>query len=412
MGSHPENHSVERCRLRVISCLLLSLLLGLVLPVEARQMPIRRVPLNDEILLLDASTATEVKRYSQLLYRDYRSEMAVLIIRSTDGEKHSVWAEKVFNHWGLGQAGVNNGMLILFAIDDRRVEIKPGIRYKNRFTADFCSTLLNRYVVPAIRANRPAQGVLAAAREVAAEIRSFEDPAGLLAAKSSQRPGETGVSGNSGPAQNLNKNSLPTASSSHKVSGKGYSSSSSANANKNVIKRPTWVERQRATLDFYLARPLHLVVYAIIAISVLFGLFFFQQTFMHGRLIMPVWLFVFIMLASVAACAGLVSTMSDFFEGFLDSAFSCSGGVALLSFLICTNHICPRCKKYMNVDKRTLRSPTYTSSGLGEKTVHCDNCGYHNVSTYTISRRTKSSSSSGRRSSGGRCSGGGGGASW
>lgn len=412
MGSHPENHPVERCRLRVISCLLLCLLLGLVLPVEARQMPIRRVPLNDEILLLDASTATEVKRYSQLLYRDYRSEMAVLIIRSTDGEKPSVWAEKVFNHWGLGQAGINNGMLILFAIDDRRVEIKPGIRYKSRFTADFCSTLLNRYVVPAMRANRPGQGVLAAAREVAAEIRSFEESPGGLAPKSMQRPGETGVSGNSGPAQTLNRNSGSPGASSHKVAGKGYSASSPAQVKKNVVQRPGWVERQRAALAYYLARPVRLVVFAIIAISVLFGLFFFQQAYTHGRLIMPVWLFVFVILASVAACAGLVSTMSDFFEGSLDGAFSGSGGVAFLSFLFCATHICPRCNKYMNVHKRTLRSPTYSSSGLGEKTVHCDNCGYHNVSTYTISRRTRSSSSSGSRSSGGRSSGGGGGASW
>lgn len=411
MPCHPENHSFLRARLWVISPLLLCFLLGLVMPVEARQMPIRRVPLNDEISLLDTSTATEVKRYSQLLYRDHRSEMAVLIIRSTGGENAGNWAEKVFNHWGLGQAGINNGMLILFAIDDRRVEIKPGIRYRERFTADFCSTLLNRYVVPEMRAGRPGQGVLAAAREVAAEIRSFEEGSGgAPPVRSANRQGETTVSGNS--SQIPAKVVKPSGSSGSQNAAKTSTGSSPAQAQKNVIQRPGWLERQRATFDFYAARPVRLVVFAIINFAIFLGIFFFYHAYWHGRLIMPVWLFVFIILAATAASVGLVSTMSDFFLGSLDGPFSGSGGVALLSFLFCATHICPRCNKYMSVHKRTLRSPTYSSTGLGEKTVHCDNCGYHNVSTYTISRRTRSSSSSGGRSGGGRCSGGGGGASW
>jgi uncharacterized protein len=66
----------------------------------------------------------------------------------------------------------------------------------------------------------------------------------------------------------------------------------------------------------------------------------------------------------------------------------------------------------MNVHKRTLHYATYYSSGLGEKTEHCDHCGYHRVSTYTIPRKTRSSSSSSSSGGGGRSSGGGGGASW
>jgi len=156
--------------------MLLVFLLGLsgASAVFSRSMPVRRVPLNDEIGLLDAQTVQEVKRFSQLLYRDHRSELAVLIISSTNGQNAGQYAERVFNHWGLGQAGVNNGMLIMFAINDRRVEIKPGIRYRDRFSESFCTSLLNRYVVPEMKAGRAKNGVLAAVREVAAEMRSFE----------------------------------------------------------------------------------------------------------------------------------------------------------------------------------------------------------------------------------------------
>lgn len=89
-------------------------------------MPERRVPLNDEISLLDEQTAKEVKRISQLLYRDFKSEMAILIIRSTDGTNASDYALRVFNHWALGQRGVDNTHDSVCRFNRRRCQ--PGLR--------------------------------------------------------------------------------------------------------------------------------------------------------------------------------------------------------------------------------------------------------------------------------------------
>ncbi len=357
----------------------------------ARNMPVRRVPLNDEISLLDAQTAKEVKRFSQLLYRDHKSELAVLIIRSTEGKNAGAYAESVFNHWGLGQKGTNNGMLIMFAIDDRRVEIKPGIRYRDRFTESFCTSLLTRYVVPEMRAGRPGNGVVAATREVAAEIRSFEEAA-------------TGVR----PANNLGKTpdkNLQTGEQNVQIAS---SSSSPGQKAPKVVTRPV---RKSSGLPPVKSDTVRLIIFFIIILATAAGVYYFYQAYWLGRLLMPVWLFMLVMIAAGMASAGLASTLSDFFTGSLDAPVSGSGGMALLIFFFCATHICPRCNKYMSVSTRTLRHATYYSTGLGEKTVDCDNCGYHNVSTYTISRKTRSKSSSGS-SGGGRSSGGGGGASW
>lgn len=380
--------------------MLLAFLLGLTgaSAVFSRSMPVRRVPLNDEIGLLDDQTAQEVKRFSQLLYRDHRSELAVLIISSTNGQNAGQYAEQVFNHWGLGQAGVNNGMLILFAMNDRRVEIKPGIRYRNRFSESFCTNLLNRYVVPEMKAGRAKDGVLAAVREVAAEMRSFEtsgQSSGNFGSPSGQtRPGEQSSAGSG-----------------------NYSQSGSQNAAAKPVQTTSPVQRpprKGLGLPPVKADSVRLIIFGIIALVICGGMYYFYQAYWFGRLLMPVWLFVIVVLAGVASAVGLVSTLPDFLQGGLDVPFSGAGGIAFLSFLWCASHVCPRCNMYMSVWTRTLRSPTYYSSGLGEKTVHCESCGYHNVSTYTISRRTRSSSSGGSRSSGGggRSSGGGGGASW
>jgi len=76
---------------------------------------------------------------------------------------------------------------------------------------------------------------------------------------------------------------------------------------------------------------------------------------------------------------------------------------------------CPSCshKTYYKEYDRTITPATYSSSGTGERKYSCKNCGHSKVSRYTIPRKTKSSSSS---SSGGYSSGSsyssGGGSSW
>ena len=388
---------------RLFYCSLLLLLLSLLGDIcYARSMPVRRVPLNDEIGLLDDGMAGEVKRLSQLLYRDFKSEMAVLIIRSTDGVNANDYALRVFNHWTLGQAGIDNGMLIMFAIDDRRVEIMPGTRYKSRFTSSFCNSLLTRHVVPEMKAGRPAQGVLMAAREVAAEIRRIEENG----SSSSSAPGEasSGVSksGSSQSSKNYSSSSSTGSSGNSRSSTGSSATSGSGSYSGSNYSSP------------FKSPMLRIVLYVLMALWVAGGIFYFVRAFNHGHLLMSPWLFIILMLLSGFIIAFVASKSFDLVENTLDQVFSGAGGASLIGFLFCFSHICPRCNKYMNVHTRTLHHATYYSSGMGEKTEHCDNCGYHRVSTYTISRKTRSRSSSSSSSGGGggRSSGGGGGASW
>lgn len=83
---------------------------------------------------------------------------------------------------------------------------------------------------------------------------------------------------------------------------------------------------------------------------------------------------------------------------------------------------CPKCtaKAYLMTKNETLSSPTYESTGTGQKTYVCSSCSYTTKSTYTIPKRTRSSSSGSGSSGGGgggsfgggSSGGGGGGSSW
>ena len=68
---------------------------------------------------------------------------------------------------------------------------------------------------------------------------------------------------------------------------------------------------------------------------------------------------------------------------------------------------CPNCKSkaYLMTKNKTIVSPTYDSTGEGEKTYNCKACGHERKERYTIAKLTRSSSSG----SGGGFSGSGGG---
>lgn len=78
---------------------------------------------------------------------------------------------------------------------------------------------------------------------------------------------------------------------------------------------------------------------------------------------------------------------------------------------------CPSCKfkTYFKEYDRVISAATYSSSGTGERKYSCKNCGHSKITTYTIPQKTRSSSSSsggGYSSGGSSYSSGGGGSSY
>lgn len=72
---------------------------------------------------------------------------------------------------------------------------------------------------------------------------------------------------------------------------------------------------------------------------------------------------------------------------------------------------CPSCgERGIHTTRDTLTAATRSTTGEGQETVSCTHCGYHNVSRYTIARR--SSSTGGGSFGGGSSSGGGASGRW
>ena len=54
------------------------------------------------------------------------NQIAVVILPSLDGYPIEEYATKLFRQWGIGNKKTNNGILLLIAVEDRKVRIEVG----------------------------------------------------------------------------------------------------------------------------------------------------------------------------------------------------------------------------------------------------------------------------------------------
>tara|TARA_B100001146_G_scaffold225125_1_gene246775 strand:+ start:64006 stop:64788 length:783 start_codon:yes stop_codon:yes gene_type:complete len=136
----------------VAKCLCLWLFLLGTFPAVAQfdipNVPKEQTSVYDYISLL---SSTQKNHLEQKLvgYADSTStQIVVAIIGSTKGEDISMLGARWGQQWGIGQADEDNGILILLAIDDRKVDINTGYGIEYRITDLMAERIINRIMIP------------------------------------------------------------------------------------------------------------------------------------------------------------------------------------------------------------------------------------------------------------------------
>jgi uncharacterized protein len=122
------------------------------------------------------------------------AEMAIVTIRTTGGEDVQEYAVDLFMDWNVGQKGEDNGLLLLIAVDDRQMWIKPGYGLEGAIPDAFAHGIYYDVLRPAFRSGRQDEGLVEATRMLAERILAEEGQTlaydDTLAARMVARPGE------------------------------------------------------------------------------------------------------------------------------------------------------------------------------------------------------------------------------
>jgi len=164
-------------RLGLLLCLLGLGWAGPALAQQLAPIPPLDSPVVDTTGTLDAAQKQALEQQAVALQQRKGAQLQVLIVPSTQPEDIAQYSTRVFDQWAIGRKGVDDGVLLLVAKDDRRVRIEPGYGLEGAIPDAIANRVIQEYLVPHFRQNDYAGGITAASGVLVKIIDGEELPA-------------------------------------------------------------------------------------------------------------------------------------------------------------------------------------------------------------------------------------------
>lgn len=155
-----EHRSVQPSRLLALSRqILLAALWSSALLAAEVPVPELRARVTDRTATLDqASTAALEERLKAFEDRT-GSQIAVLVISTTEPEEIEQYALRVVEAWQLGREGIDDGALLLVALEDRNVRIEVGYGLEGALTDLVSRRIISESILPGFRSGDIPGGI-------------------------------------------------------------------------------------------------------------------------------------------------------------------------------------------------------------------------------------------------------------
>lgn len=139
----------------------------------AEEIPAPQGFVTDRAGVVDAAARTRIEALAQELQQKTGAEIAVLTVRSTAPLDDFTYAMRVAEAWKAGRKGEDSGVVVLVAVDDRKVRVVTGYGVEGVLPDGLVGAIQDREMVPEFRAGRMGEGiwrgVAAMAQRIAAE---------------------------------------------------------------------------------------------------------------------------------------------------------------------------------------------------------------------------------------------------
>jgi uncharacterized protein len=177
-----------RWPLRVLAAGIL-LLQAALLPAQELPVPALTGRVVDLTATLTASEQATLADRLEQLEAAQGSQVAVLFVPTTEPEAIEQFSIRVVDQWQLGRQGVDDGVLVLVAKDDRTVRIEVGRGLEGAIPDAIANRIIDEYVVPRFRSGDYAGGVTAAVDRIAQLIDGEPLPPPAAGWEGGGRPG-------------------------------------------------------------------------------------------------------------------------------------------------------------------------------------------------------------------------------
>lgn len=113
---------------------------------------------TDEANVLTAEQKNRIEHRISEYHKQTGIEIAVVTVNNMGGERVEEYANHLFRQWGIGQKGKDNGLLLLLAMQERKIRIEVGYGLEGQLNDAFCGTVIREQMGPQFKQQRYGQG--------------------------------------------------------------------------------------------------------------------------------------------------------------------------------------------------------------------------------------------------------------
>lgn len=158
-------------------CIFLGLLfLPLAAPAEIPVPPLT-APVIDQTGTLNGEQIAALDRTLRAFHERKGSQISVLLVPTTQPETIEQYSIRVVEQWKLGRQGVDDGVLLLVAKDDRAVRIEVGYGLEGALPDVIANRITDQVIVPRFRQGDFAGGISEGVNRIIAVIEGEPLPA-------------------------------------------------------------------------------------------------------------------------------------------------------------------------------------------------------------------------------------------
>jgi len=121
--------------------------------------------------ILSRQAVSQINRVINLLEIDTKAEMAVVALNSVGHNDIKDFGIKLFENWEIGKKGADNGLLILFVLDQRAVNFETGYGIEGILPDAICMRIIQEEMIPLFREGNYDAGMLAGIDRAASILR-------------------------------------------------------------------------------------------------------------------------------------------------------------------------------------------------------------------------------------------------
>lgn len=349
--------------------------------------------------ILSSASVSEIDQKLYEMRKINTAEVAVVAVSSIGNEDIDQFATELFTHWGIGKKEKDNGLLILFVEDQRKITFNTGYGLEGVLPDALCNRIQQQYMIPSFKTGNYSQGMV---NGVNAIIKQLTDPEAIEEIYAQTKQEETDWSTilfyYLGASLIISFIFILIINSALKGS-----------ANKESYQKYRAIAPYRSTL----------LIFSILFPIFVLGLFFWITLKMkklrdEKRL--------------CKSCGQSLRKLNEQEDNkFLSPQENTEESINSVDYDVwlcdqCGNtevypyenaytrySVCPQChsKAYSLERDRVLISPTPFSAGTGEKSYYCEHCKRRICKQYTIPMVIVAAGGGGRRGGGGGFGGGG-----